>query len=275
MARRPGQGRRPPGHGRHPRERGRARLLPDRHLPGAGRPVAGPTSRCPGDGPESGADDRQPREEQPWPSRPNHSRQPVPEPPSRPHPGRGHGHAHRPRSALRDGGPDHPGHPHPDVEDRAGHPPGGARALRPPRRQGLPGLRGRADHLRRALPDRGRPGPRPHRPVRHHQGRPGGHRHAQPARVGHGLLGLDRRRGRRRPPQCLVDRARAGLRAQRLGDRAGLRRRGAPGTDPPPPRRDPRPPGHGGVLRGARPGRWSAGGRRDPPWTGPGRRRCR
>ena len=37
------------------------------------------------------------------------------------------------------------------------------------------------------------------------------------------------------------------------GASAGLRRRGAPGADPPPPRRHPRPAGHGRVLRGARP----------------------
>ena len=72
-------------------------------------------------------------------------------------------------------------------------------------------------HLRRALPHRRRPGPRPGRPVRDHQGRPGGHRHAQPARVGHGLLGHHRRRGRGRAPQRLVDGSRAGLRPERLG----------------------------------------------------------
>ena len=42
---RPDQGRRPPGHGRHPRERGRAGLLPHRHLPG--QTPAGPTAGRP------------------------------------------------------------------------------------------------------------------------------------------------------------------------------------------------------------------------------------
>ena len=59
-------------------------------------------------------------------------------------------------------------------------------------------------------------------------GRPGGHRHAQPPRVGHGLLGHHRRRRRGRAPQRLVDRRRAGLRAGRLGRQGGLRGRGAP-----------------------------------------------
>ena len=177
----------------------------------------------------------------------------------RSHPGRGHRHAHRARPGLRDGGADHPGHPHPHLEDGPGHPAGRPRALGPPRRQGLPGLRGRADHLRRALPHRRHPGPRP---------RPTGSAIAKGDRVAIAMRNLPEwvmafwasiaGGCRRRPPQRLVDRARAGLRPERLGHHRGLRRRGAPEPDPPPPRRDPRPAGHGGVLRGARPG----GGRR-------------
>ena len=134
-------------------------------------------------------------------------------------------------------------------------------------RQGLPRLRGRADHLRRALPHRRRPRPRPRRPVRDHQGRPGGHRHAQPARVGHRLLGLHLGGRGRRPPQRLVDGSRAGLRAERLGSRPGFRRRGAPAAGAPPPRRHPRPAGHARVLRGA-------GHRRGPAGRGGVHRRA-
>ena len=43
MAEAPDQGRRSPGDGRHQRERGRAGLLPDPHLPGVGRVVTPPS----------------------------------------------------------------------------------------------------------------------------------------------------------------------------------------------------------------------------------------
>ena len=109
--------------------------------------------------------------------------------------------------------PDHPGHPHPHLEVGSGHSPISARAVHPPRGQGLPGVRRRAGLLRRALPDRLPDWPAPSSTASGVQPRrPCGHRHAQPARVGHGLLGLHRRRGRRRAAQCLVDRRRTGLR---------------------------------------------------------------
>ena len=206
------------------------------------------------------------REEPPCPTQPTRSGAGRAGPDT--HAGRGHRPLTAPGQIFEIEELDHTGHPHPDVEDRPGH-----LASRP---RALP-LHGDkdflvyederitfAEHFRtvatlaHALGDR----------IRRHQGRPGGHRHAQPARVGHGLLGLHRGGCRRRAPQRLVDRRRTGLRPERLGDDGGLRRRGAPGPYPPPSRRDPRAPGHGGVLRGA-PGRTAAGGRpRARPWTG-------
>ena len=103
------------------------------------------------------------------------------------------------------------------------------------------------------------PGPR--RPVRDRQGRPGGHRHAQPARVGHRLLGGDRRRSGGRPPQRLVDRGRARLRTLRLGHLGGVRGRGAKRADPPRAGRGPGAPDHGGLPTRS-PTRTAAGGRR-------------
>ena len=74
--------------------------------------------------------------------------EPQPEPTAEPgpatDPGRGHRHPHRPGPAVRDGGVGHPGRCHPDLEIRSRHPPGRARDVGLPRRQGLPRLRGRA-----------------------------------------------------------------------------------------------------------------------------------
>ena len=177
-------------------------------------------------------------------------------------PGRGHRHPHRAGPDVRDRGADHPGGPDPHLEERAGHPPVGTGAVGPPRGQGLPGLRGRAGDLRRALRDRRLAGSRPGRPVRHQQGRPGGHRHAEPARVGGGVLGhhLGRRGGG--PDQRLVDGSGARLRAARLGHLGGVRGRGTRGPDPPPSGRAAQPPGGDRHQRGAPRYRRAAGGDR-------------
>ena len=161
-------------------------------------------------------------------------------------------HADRARRAVRDGGRGHPGHPVPDLEDGAGQPPRRVRTVGPPRRQGLPRLRGRAHDLRPELPDRRRPRPPAGRPIRRAAGRPGVHRHAQPPRLGHGLLGHHHHRCRRRAPQRLVDGRGARLRPGRFGHQGRVRGRGAPAAHRPPPGRHPRSRGHDRVVRGAR-----------------------
>ena len=81
----------------------------------------------------------------------------------------------------------------PRLEARPGHPAHLLDRLASPRETRLPGLRGRADQLRASttasLPTLA------HRlgGARRPQGRPGGDRHAQPARVGHRLLGRHHR----------------------------------------------------------------------------------
>ena len=119
-------------------------------------------------------------------------------------------------------------------------------------------------------------------------GRPRRHHHAEPARVGHGLLGRHAGRRHRRPAERLVERRGAALRARGLGLQGGLRRHGAGRADPPLPRRPAgpqrrdrgrrAPPRARGAARRLR----AVGGRTGPrmavrprpgrPWTRPPRR---
>ena len=186
--------------------RGRAGVLPLHRLP-----ATPPPSRPQGPGPHRHREARPPHAHRHRAGAPDGRGRPTGPTPGAPVPA-------APRSTATLTAPGGPfemedvvvrGVPHPHVEVGPGHPPRRVRAVRPPRGQGLPRLRGRAGHVRGALPDRGRPGPPARRPVRHPARRPGGHRHAEPARVGHGLLGHDHRRGGGRPPQRLVDRARS------------------------------------------------------------------
>ena len=125
-------------------------------------------------------------------------------------PGRGHRHPHRTRAALRNGGDRHPRRGHPGLEVGAAVAADRPRPLPRLRRRRLPGLRGRAHHLRPALPARRHLGPPAPGRLRDRKGRPGGHRHAQPPRMGRRLLGGGRGRRRGGPAQRLVDRRGAG-----------------------------------------------------------------
>ena len=124
-------------------------------------------------------------------------------------------------------------------------------------------------------------------------GRPRGHHHAQPAGVGHGLLGRHAGRCHRRPAERVVERRGTALRPGGLGLQGGLRRHGAGGTDPPRPgrtarprrrhcgRRAPhrdrraarpcpsRPPGRGSCPNGRSPWRWAPSTKRPRRPTSP------
>ena len=99
---------------------------------------------------------------------------------------------------------------------------GDPRALPRPRRHRLSRLRGRAHHLRGALPHRGDDRPGAARPLRRRARRPCGHRHAQPPGVGHGVLGRGRGRRRGGAPERVVDEPRAPLRAGGSGTTAAF-----------------------------------------------------
>ena len=120
---------------------------------------------------------------------------------------------HRPRADVRDGGGRHPGGRHPGVEELPGQPARRPGAVPRARGHGLSRLRGRAHHLRGALPHRGERSPTGYATASGSSGRPGRHRHAQPPRVGHGLLGGGGGRRCGGAPERLVDRPRAALRA--------------------------------------------------------------
>ena len=150
---RPDQGRRPPGHGRHPRERGRAGLLPRRRLPAAPATTRPATPRRRSPAAATGA---------PATRRPEGESAETAE---RTPPGMSIAEATATLTA--------PGQIFEMEElDIRGVPtrtwknaPATLRAVLElsarPRRQGLPRLRGRADHLRRALPHRLPPWPTP------------------------------------------------------------------------------------------------------------------
>ena len=158
------------------------------------------------------------REEHPWPTSTD---RPDDGPPAddprrrRAHPGRGGRHPDRPGRALRDGGGRRPGHaargrgrPHPATCGPCSScPPSTAtRTSSSTRTSGSPSPSTTGPWPRSGTPTR--------RALRRPTGRPGGHRHAQPARLGHGLLGHHHRRCGRRAPQRLVDRRGARLRAR-------------------------------------------------------------
>ena len=159
--------------------------------------------------------------------------------------GRSQRAAHRPRAALRDGGAGHPRRAHPHVEARP--PPRSApsstcRSATATPTSSSTRTSGRPSPSTTASPA---PWPTGCGRVRRRAGRPCGHHHAQPAGMGHGLLGRHPGRRHRRPPQRMVEGRGAALRARGLGlqgrlrrHRAGRARSALPGRPARPRRRD-------------------------------------
>ncbi len=164
--------------------------------------------------------------------------------------------------ALRDGGARHRGRAHPHLEERAADAAQRARSRPRPRREDLPRLRGRARQLRRLLPRRlgvraraARQGGR--------EGRPRRHRHAQPAGMAGRLLRRPGAGRDRDAAERLVDRAGAGVRADRLRDQGRHRRRRAARAPQGAPAQLPGPEGHLRQPRGGGGGRPEGGQARE------------
>ena len=125
--------------------------------------------------------------------------------------------AHCARPDVRDGRGRDPRGPDSHMEARTAFTARGARAEQGPRRPHVPRVRGRHADLPSPLRGGGNARPSPHRRLRRAKGRPRRDRDAQLPRVVDRVLGCRGCRRSDRPPQRLVDRARARVRAERLG----------------------------------------------------------